>query len=193
MNTKFLLVFLAIVIVMSIIARLLPHAPNFTPIAALALFAGVYASRMSKWYLITPLVAMAVSDLFVGLYEPKTMAVVYASFFAIALFGLLVRMDEAGLHPSRVYRVGLATLIGSILFFITTNFAVWAFSGMYEHTMAGLMLSYSMAIPFLKFTILGDVFYVAVFFGSYEFITNVAFKYRYGQPTATATAKASSN
>ncbi|HEX9721755.1 MAG TPA: DUF6580 family putative transport protein [Candidatus Paceibacterota bacterium] len=165
MNNRFALIFLVTIIGISIAARLLPHAPNFTPIAALALFAGVYASKVSKWYLFTPLVAMALSDVFVGFYEPKTMAVVYASFFAIALIGFLARMFEVKLQT-----VALATLLGSVLFYLTTNFAVWAFSGMYAPTFNGLMLSYYMALPFLKFTLLGDLFYTALFFGSYELV-----------------------
>ena len=115
-NTNFVVIFLAVVGVLSIVARLLPHPANFTPIAALALFAGVYASRISKWYLLAPLGAMLVSDLFVGFYDWKTMAVVYGSFFAIGLIGLLVRMFEAKLQT-----VVLGALAGSILFYLTTN------------------------------------------------------------------------
>lgn len=137
--------------------------------AALALFAGVYASRISKWYLLAPLAAMLVSDVFVGFYEWKIMAVVYASFFAIGLIGLLVRMFKA-----RLQTVVLGTLAGSILFYLFTNFAVWAFSGMYSPTLDGLMLSYYMALPFFKFTLLGDLFYVSLFFGVYELAVRFA-------------------
>jgi len=178
MNKKFLLLFIIGIFVFSIIARLVPHAPNFTPIAALALFAGVYASKISKWYLFAPLAAMLLSDAIgpvlarflpglhaTGFYEPKTMAVVYASFFAIALIGFLARK----LFEVRPQTVVLGTLAGSLLFYLTTNFAVWAFSGMYAPTFEGLMLSYTMALPFLKFTLLGDLFYVSLFFGAYEF------------------------
>jgi hypothetical protein len=191
MNTKFLLIFLAIAIIMSIAARLLPHAPNFTPIAALALFSGFYAAKISKWYLLAPLAAMLFSDVFVGFYEPKTMAVVYASFFAISLLGLFARMCQVRLSTPRVYMVGFGAFLGSVLFFGITNFAVWAFSGMYAPTFSGLMLSYSMALPFFKFTLLGNLFYVALFFGVYEFTISLTHKY-YGQP-ATAAAETHSN
>jgi len=171
MSKKFFAIFLLMVVGISIIARLLPHPPNFAPIAALALFCGVYASRVSKWYLLTPIAAMFVSDLFVGFYEWKTMAVVYGSFFAIGLIGLLVRMFEAKLQT-----VALGTLAGSSLFYLTTNFAVWAFSGMYDPTLDGLLLSYTMALPFLKFTLLGDLFYTGLFFGVYAFVQSPALR-----------------
>jgi len=138
--------------------------------AALALFAGMYASRVSKWYLLAPLGAMLASDLFVGFYEWQTMAVVYGSFFAIGLIGLLVRKyKNAGM-------ITLGALSGSILFYLTTNFAVWAFSGMYEQTFQGLMFSYYMALPFFKFTLLGDLFYAGAFFGAYELVCTLALR-----------------
>jgi hypothetical protein len=175
MNKKFLLVFLVAIVGISIVARLVPHAPNFTPIAALALFCGVYASKVSKWYLLLPLGVMLVSDMFVGFYEWRTMAVVYVSFFAIALIGLLVRTCVTRLRT--FYAAGVAAVLaGSLLFYATTNFAVWAFSGMYAPTFEGLMLSYTMALPFLKFTLAGNLFYTALFFGAYEFSLAFALK-----------------
>jgi len=185
MNKKFFFLFLVAIVGISVAARLLPHAPNFTPIAALALFVGVYASRMSKWYLLLPLGAILLSDLFLGFYEWRTMAVVYTSFFAIGLIGLLVQKHK---HAGTIT---LGALTGSILFYFTTNFAVWAFSGMYAPTLDGLMLSYYMALPFFKFTVLGDLLYVALFFGIYEFATSLSYKL-HGQP-ATATAQTNSN
>ncbi len=44
--------------------RLLPHPPNFAPIAAIALFGGVYLSR--KIAFVLPIIALAISDLFIG-------------------------------------------------------------------------------------------------------------------------------
>ncbi|MBI2098638.1 MAG: hypothetical protein HYT49_03245 [Candidatus Wildermuthbacteria bacterium] len=184
MNKKYFPLFLLVFVGISIVARLLPHIPNFAPIAGLALFAGVYASKTSKWYLFTPVAAMLVSDLFVGFYEPRTMAVVYASFFAIGFMGFLVRKYKSAGWRSAT--IALATFAGSTLFYLTTNFAVWAFSGMYAPTLDGLLLSYYMALPFFKLTILGDLFYVSLFFGIYEFATSLIAKHNYGPATTTA-------
>jgi len=171
MNKKFLLVFLLVIVGISIATRLLPHPPNFTPIAALALFCGVYASRVSKWWLFLPLGAMALSDLFIGLYEWKVMAVVYGSFFTMGLGGLLVRKYK------NFGTVLLGALGCSILFYLTTNFAVWAFTSYYLPTFEGLMLSYTMALPFFKFTLAGNLVYIGVFFGAYE--TALALKHKH--------------
>ncbi len=148
--------------VFSIVLRLLPHPPNFAPIAALALFCGVYAAKTSRWFLLAPLVAMFLSDLAIGFYDWRIMTTVYGSFGFIGLMGALVQRHK------NIGTILLGTLAGSLLFYFTTNFAVWAFGAMYPHTLEGLLMSYTMAIPFFKFTVLGDLFYVFLFFGTYE-------------------------
>jgi hypothetical protein len=64
----------------------------------------------------------------------------------------------------------VTSIAGSILFFLVTNFGVWATSSMYEKTFSGLMRSYQMGIPFFRNTLLGDLFYTALFFFAYRSI-----------------------
>lgn len=149
-----------VLIIAAVLLRLVPHEPNFAPIAAMALFGGVYLSK--KWAITIPLVAMFISDLFIGFYSWQIMVSVYASFALIGAIGLWVRKNK---NATKV--IG-ATLSGSIIFFIVTNFAVWAFSGMYAHSLQGLASCYIAAIPFFKNTLMGDFFYVGALFGSYE-------------------------
>ena len=142
--------------------RLLPHPPNFTPVAAIALFGAVYLSRKIAFSL--PLIVMFISDIFIGAYEPKLMIFVYGSFVLCVGLGFWLKK----------YNKLSAALGGSVLsaliFFFLTNFAVWIFTPWYAKTFLGLIQSYLMALPFLKNTLLGNFFYVAVFFGSYELV-----------------------
>ena len=149
-------------ITLSVAARLLYHAPNFVPIGALALWAGVYLPK--RYSIFLPLAAMLISDYFVGFYDWRLMAVVYASFVLITLIGWAIRKHKSASN------ILLASLTGSVIFFITTNFAVWYFSEWYPHTPQGLMLSYTMAIPFFRNSLLADLFYNASFFGVYKFV-----------------------
>ena len=151
--------------------RLLPHPPNFAPIAAIALFGGVYFSR--KIALILPIVAMAISDIFIGDYEPKLMASVYGSFLLCVILGFWLKKHK------KWYTVGGSVLSCSVLFFLITNFAVWDFTPWYAKTISGLIQCYLMALPFFKNTLLGDLFYVTIFFGAYE-IVEVWIKRRFG-------------
>ena len=172
MKTKhYLLIgFVVAAVALAVAGRLVPHLPNFTPVGALALFAGMYLAKKSKWALLLPLSVMFITDLAIGFYDTKLMLVVYGSFLFYGIFGLLIKNKRS------VGTITLATLAGSFLFYLITNFAVWAFSPLYAPTLQGLMLSYTMALPFLKYTLLGDFFFVGVFVGAYELALAVLYK-----------------
>lgn len=142
--------------------RLLPHPPNFAPIAAIALFGGLYFSR--KIALILPIAAMVISDISIGDYEPKLMAFVYGSFLLCVVLGFWLKKHK------KWYTVGGSAILCSVLFFLITNFAVWAFTPWYAKTISGLIQCYLMALPFFRNTLLGDLFYVTIFFGVYEIV-----------------------
>ncbi len=147
------------------VLRFLPHASNFAPIGAMALFGGAKIDK--KYALVLPLVALFVSDIFIGFYSWQIMAAVYVSFVLYGLLGFWARQKESA------GRIAGATVTGSLLFFFITNWAVWAFGTMYPHTFGGLITSYVAGLPFLAGTVLGDIFYASVFFGSYEFAQRI--------------------
>ncbi len=138
--------------------RLLPHPPNFEPIAALALFGGAYADNR-RWAFIVPLAAMFLSDIVIGFHA--LMPVVYGTFALMVYMGFALRQRRT------VLPVASAALAASILFFAVSNFAVWAFSSMYPKTLQGLFSCYVAAIPFFGNTVAGNLFYTAVLFGAF--------------------------
>jgi hypothetical protein len=142
---------------LDIVARVAPHAPNVTPIAASAVFAGMVL-RSRALALAVPISALLLSDLVAGSYDWRIMGVVYA---ALALPTLLARWGRA--RP--VVVLAPLVLSSSLLFFATTNFAVWAFSDMYAHDLHGLVLCYVAALPFLWNTVAGDVLWTTLLFG----------------------------
>lgn len=162
MNTRFLFFFIGIAVLVTFGARLLPHSPNFTPVGALALFAGVYLARKHWLGLLLPLLVMFASDLVIGFYDKTLMVVVYISFLGYSIIGMLAAKK---FNPATVF---LGSIGGAVLFYLTTNFAVWALSSSYPHTFQGLMMCYTLALPFFRSTILGDIFFTGVFFGAYE-------------------------
>ena len=149
-----------ILIILGIAARFLPHPANFAPIGAIAIFSGLYLPK--KWALILPLAAMFFSDLFIGFYAPPIMLSVYASLIAMGLIGLAIRQNK------KLSTILGGTILGSVIFYLATNGAVWAFGSLYPHTAAGLINSYTMAIPFFKNSLLGDLFYTGALVGAYE-------------------------
>lgn len=156
-----------LIIGIAMIARLVPHIPNFTPIGAMALFGGAHLNR--RYALIAPIAALFLSDLFIGFYSPIVMVSVYGSFVLVGLIGIWLRKRK---NPRNVL---FAALISALLFFFITNFAVWL-SGFYSRGPEGLLTSYTMALPFFRGTLFGDLFYTAVFFGGYELVLRLVKK-----------------
>jgi len=151
-----------VIILLAIVARVIPHAPNFAPIGGLALFSGSHFKK--KIALIIPLTAMFVSDIFLGFH--KTVPYVYVSFIIISLIGGLIKNNKW-------QSVALASLVSSVLFFLITNFGVWATGTMYVKNLDGLLQSYAMGLPFFRNTVLSDLFYSFSFFYGYRFLPNL--------------------
>lgn len=157
-NKKILGVIAVILLVAA--SRLVKHPYNFTPITAMALFAGFYLRK--QWGIIFPLLGMLVSDYFIGFYDWKLMAAVYVGIGAGFYIGWFLQ------NRIKWYSVILSALVASILFFIISNFSVWFFYEWYPHTLAGLMQCFALAIPFFKKSLAGDLIYTGVLFGAYQ-------------------------
>ncbi len=160
------------VILAAAASRLMPHPPNFTPIAAMALFGGAYFVDRRLAFLI-PLGAMFISDLVMGLHA--LLPVVYASFAVIVCIGFWLRARKS------VLRVAAAAAAGSVSFFVITNFGVWAWGSLYPTTFDGLAAAYIAAIPFFRNTLLGDAMYTAVLFGGFALLERFVTALREGQ------------
>ncbi|MDO9027517.1 MAG: hypothetical protein Q7U68_01460 [Candidatus Roizmanbacteria bacterium] len=154
------------IILLAVVARLIPHAPNFAPIGGLALFSG--ANFKKKSALLIPLAAMFFSDMFLGFH--KTIPYVYVSFILITIIGKYLKENP------KVINLISASLLSSILFFLITNFGVWLTGSMYLKTVNGLLQSYLKGLPFFRNTLLGDLFYSFSFFYGYRFLSNFVFK-----------------
>lgn len=150
-----------ILIIFAAVSRFLPHPPNFAPIAALALFGGVYFPK--KYAFVIPLIALFLSDLFIGFYG-REMLFVYGSFILTGGIGLWLKTHK------NLLTVAGSSFLASVLFYLITNFGVWLYPhSFYSKDLSGLLNSYIMGIPFFRNTLLGDLFYVSLFFGSLEF------------------------
>jgi hypothetical protein len=160
-------------IVLAVLARLLPHATNFTPIGAIALFCAAYIPK-KKWALITPLAALWISDLLLN-------NLVYAEYYEgfawftsgfLYIFGAIAMIAVLGYYLLK--KVTLPRVLGSafgaaVLFFIISNFGVWVSGTLYPMSLEGLIACYTAAIPFFHYTLAGNVVYSVALFGAYEY------------------------
>ncbi|MFC1757702.1 DUF6580 family putative transport protein [Planctomycetota bacterium] len=142
--------------------------PNFAPVAAVALFAG-YAFRSTAWAIAVPLAVMMISDQIIGGYETTVMVAVYASLIAPVFFrGVLrrnVQLDGSRSVVAEMIGLVSCALAASVLFFVATNFAVWA--TWYKADPRMLVPCYVQAIPFFRYTLLGDLSFATALFGGY--------------------------
>jgi Family of unknown function (DUF6580) len=181
-------------IIIAALGRVVPHPPNFTPMTALALFGGAYLSRRWVAFLV-PLVALLLGDCCMeairwahlygtanwlsggrGFYA--TMWTTYLAFVLVVAIGCWLG-SRAG-----VVRIALATFTSSVIFFIVTNFAVWAMENIYPRTFGGLIECYVAALPFFGNTVVSDAVFVAILFGGLALLEGAKERSR---STATAT------
>jgi len=156
MNTR--LITLSLIIFSIAMFRLLPHPPNVSPVAAMALFGGAYFSDKRIAFLV-PFLALLLSDFMLGLHD--TMIYVYAGFALTVVIGFWLKTNM------NIGRITLAVVGSSILFFIISNFGAWFTSGLYPMTLDGLMQAYVAAIPFFQNSLLGNLVFTALLFAGF--------------------------
>jgi hypothetical protein len=150
------------VILAAIAARFVPHFPNVAPVTALAIFAAVYLPK--KQAIVIPLAVRFISDIFLGFFSWPLMVAVYASHLVGVLFGFWIKK-----FPSyRWTKIVGSSLGASVIFFLATNFAFLYSTSAYPHNWAGVILSYTNALPFFRGTLLGDLGFTVALFGAYE-------------------------
>ncbi len=168
-------------------SRLLPHAWNLVPLGALALFAGSRLPKRLSWAV--PVFAMILSDIVLdqkngSYFHSPTRWITYATFALIALSGVFAKGSKANL-----FRLGGLSLVGSTLFFLTSNFGCWAWpeGTNYPMTFAGLMECYTAALPFFKNTILADLIGTAILFSLAPIINHAWRQWLASVPVSTST------
>jgi hypothetical protein len=156
------------------LSRLLPHLPNFTPLAAMALFGGAFLSNKKSAFLFT-FTALFLSDFLVNIFlynddnfinylsQPFVWAI-YAS------FGLTVWMGISIQNNISIKNVVFFSISSSLLFWIITNFACWPNNPLYAQNINGLISCYIAAIPYLG-NVIGDLFYNTILFGTVVLFT----------------------
>ena len=136
------LFYLSFFILLLVFSRLIPHPPNFTPILASSIIAPFMLNN--RFYgMFIPVLAMLISDIIIGLHVYQF--VIYLTIASISLVSPTNKNFKGFLFIA---------ISGSLWFFITTNFAVWLSSELYSKDIEGLILCYTLAIPFFSNTII---------------------------------------
>ena len=140
-------------IIVAVLVRLFPHPPNVAPITAVALFAGTHFSR-KHWAILMPILAMSVTDVFLGF--SMITPIVYLAFVGVTALGFVLKKMNIG-----------TVLLSSLLFFVVTNLGVWFLY--YPLTPEGLMICFTLALPFFGYAVVGDLFFSAALLFGYRY------------------------
>ena len=134
----------------------------FTSVSAALLFFGARGSRQNVWI---PVLLSAIADVVLtkyiyGFAVTWDHLVTWAWYAGVVGLGMLLRRTQSPL------RIGGASLFSSVMFFVVSNFAVWAgpYGTMYPRTAAGLSTCYAAAIPFFRHNVTADLVFTAIFF-----------------------------
>ena len=145
-------------------SRLIPHPPNFTPLITVAIMSSYFFKNIYLSFFVI-LISMVLGDIFIGFYN--NMFFVYLSLLLISytFFKIIKKMNYKNLF---VY-----ALIGSLIFYLISNFGVWILGNLYDKNFNGLIECYIMAIPFLKNTIISTIFYSYLIYFSENKLRNL--------------------
>ncbi len=141
-------------------SRFIPHPPNFTNLIALSFYVPAF---LGTRYIPAVLLAFLATDVFIGFHSTMfytSLSVLFIGFVS-KYFCQNIKLRAAGLFLS------------AIMFFIITNFGVWL-TGSYGFTLEGLIVCYTMAIPFFFATFLSTFLYSLLI----ESIFKLAVKYQ---------------
>lgn len=156
---------LLFLIAVAVLGRILPHPDNFTPLAAIGIFAGAYLDK--RIFLFVPVIAAFISDMTgPGFYSLMIMTFVYLGLMLSSLSGRLVLHKIQG--KSKFPRLPIAVLASALGFYLISNIGPWWVY--YEHSWSGLLSCYVNGLPYLARTVAGDAFYSVIFFGLYEWL-----------------------
>ena len=163
---------LSIIILLAAFTRIMPHPPNFSPMAAIGLFGAAHFAKKWQAFFI-PLIGIWISDLVINnyVYSISSSNFVwfysgfywqYMSYILIIFAGLFI--FNRGISLTKMFG-GMISSSG--IFFLVSNFGVWAGGTMYPKNFGGLITCYAAGVPFIHNTIISDVLFTTVLFGTY--------------------------
>ncbi len=157
--------FAYLLLLIAVLTRVMPHAGwmNFTAVGAALLYFG---ARRPWREIFAPLAVLMATDYYLTVYAYHYSFHWEAYVTTWAWYGAAIALGWILLHErTSVLRVAAGVVLGPTSFFVVSNYAVWAGSGMYPHTLGGLAACYAAAIPFYRNDLLSTAVVLGAVFG----------------------------
>ena len=148
---------------------------GFAPQIAMALFAGS-VSKDKRFAFLFPILSLFISDLIYQILYLQGLSTIkgfysgqwqnYLLIASITIIGFFINKNKIG-------QIFIGSLAGAVYFFLISNFMVWIGGGWdinnqpYPRSFSGLMLCYTEALPFFKWSVLSTLVFNGIFFGSF--------------------------
>ena len=126
-------------------SRFVPHPPNFTSLLALSFY---IPALLGVRFLPALIASFLITDLFIGLHS-----VMLFTWGSVILIGLISKFFLSSMFT----RISGA-LLGSIIFYLITNFGVWI-NGYHGTMQIGIIENYIIALPFFGNTLISTIIY----------------------------------
>lgn len=156
-------------------SRLIPHIPNFTPTEGIIIFGVAYLGRTYLTVLL-PLLLMYMTDFIINntvarpFFSEVDGIVWYSNYMIFNIISLLliVFITSALLKKITVLRIISSAFIASVVFYLVSNFgSLFSPTGLYTKDITGLMQSYIAGLPFFRTSLLSNLIFTSIIFGSY--------------------------
>ncbi len=164
--------------VLAVVTRFLPHPSNFAPMVGVSVFLAYHLKNKWSGLAISILLWWAsnlvMNNVVYSAYFP-TFSWLGGSFLAVAISLIVIHfLSQFTLKSTKFINLFATSIISSIVFFVVTNLSVFYDSNLYSQDFAGLTSCFTVAIPFFKMSLLGDLFYTTVLFGAYSFFVSIS-------------------
>tara|TARA_B100002052_G_C15804697_1_gene562927 strand:- start:707 stop:1207 length:501 start_codon:yes stop_codon:yes gene_type:complete len=136
-------------------SRFIPHPPNFTTLITLSFYVPAF---LGIKFIPIVLLSFALTDIYFGMHA--TTLFTWGSVFFIGFISKYLF--------SNIFKRIIGAFCGACIFYLISNFGVWAVSGYYEINLNGLILSYSLALPFFYNSIASTMIFSLIIEGSFK-------------------------
>ena len=145
---------------------------NFSPMFAICLFGAAFYQE-KRWSYLVPFCAYLLGDLGIGLLSGNMRYALYPNQpFVYGSVALMITLGFYLRNNRTVWTVGGTGLLSAVMFFLITNFGVWALGQgvRYPLTMAGFIDCYTMALPFFRNSLISMTIFLPVLFSRFALV-----------------------
>ena len=159
-------------VLLILLSRIFLDVPNFKPVMAIAMLSGFLFSR--RWLGVTTVLSgMLLSDVLIGFYDWRVAMVVYVAIACPVVAGLFLKRWRGSFLRMSAGVIGFAGL-SAVNFYLLTTLAVWGCFEWYSADLAGLATALLMGLPFLKWSLGGNILFSGLLFGAWSLIQSIS-------------------